>query len=118
MTYPGGRTLTVYRLAAGPLDAHGNATRVRTPTHQIDNCLVAPPVALTNAGKYEPAAPGRTPVNEIFTVYAPPGADIGSRDEVDLDGKRYEVIGEPGSWPDPWTGITEGVVFAMERRQG
>lgn len=118
MTYPGGRTLDIWRLTDGTEDAHGNAPRAWAFHHQITDCLVAPPVSLSNPNRYEPASPGREQVNEMFTVLAPPGVDVDAHDQAKLDGKRYEVIGEPGAWRDPWSGEDIGVQFALERREG
>lgn len=66
----------------------------------------------------ETRAPGREAVRERLTLYAPVGTDIRHTDQVDIDGRVYDVDAEPSEWIQPHTGWRAGVEVLLVRATG
>jgi hypothetical protein len=69
----------------------------------------------------EPFEPNRDGAGVEFTIYAPPGVDVGSRDRVILPGhtEPFEITGSPQAWGrNPFTGGESGVVLQVGRFEG
>ena len=52
-----------------------------------------------------------------LTVYAPSGADVQAGDHIVVDGKTYEINGEPRIWTSP-TGSISNVQLNLKRYSG
>jgi hypothetical protein len=54
-----------------------------------------------------------------WTVYAPPGTDIRTTDQVRIRGTLCGITGEPGNWGrNPLSGSAGPVQFAADRVSG
>jgi hypothetical protein len=83
----------------------------------LTGCVVTPREAAPQPGGAEQQ--GRDTVVHGFTVYAPPGTDIVTTDQVRIRGEACEVTGEPGNWGrSPFTGTPGPVQFAADRITG
>lgn len=111
MPFTNGTTVTVTRRTAGADDAYGNPTYTTT-TSTISNCGVAP----RQAGDTTDA--GRQGVIVGQTLYAPAGADIQADDVITIAGEDYRIVGDPGAWSSPYTGLDRVVQVALERVEG
>ena len=56
-------------------------------------------------------------INEGFTVYLPPGADIQAGDRIDFEGNVYTINGDPKIWPSA-TGRVSHMQLNIERWRG
>ncbi|MFB9485158.1 hypothetical protein ACFFSH_38185 [Streptomyces filamentosus] len=62
---------------------------------------------------------GRDTVIVGWTVYAPPGSDWRTTDQVRIRGELCEITGEPGDWGHSvFTGTPGPVQFAADRVTG
>lgn len=69
----------------------------------------------------ESVAAGRTPSEIAWSITAPAGTEVSSRDLVllELDGPEYEVDGELRDWTrGPWANPVAGVVIELKRNEG
>lgn len=107
-----GEPVTVLARTDGPPDAHGNPTYTWAPSASVSALGVAP-----RQGE-EDNAGGREAVIVGLTVYLPAGTQIAAVDRMVVRGETYQVVGEPGVWTNPYTGITRGVQVALERVEG
>lgn len=105
-----GETVTVHRWASGGTDAHGNTTDTWTDA-TVDGVAVSP-------RQGEESGNNRDAVIVGLTLYFPAGTDLSAKDEVTVRGSRCQIIGEPGVWINPYTGVTRGVQAAVERVEG
>jgi len=78
----------------------------------VEGCTLAP------RQSNEPLVVGRQPVYVGYMLYAPYGTDVDARSRVVIDGKTYEVEGEPFHWQNPMTGTKAGVEIAINRVEG
>lgn len=106
-----GETVTIHRHTPGPKDAHGNDGPATWTDVTVSGSAVAP-------RQGEEPGNNRDTVIVGLTVYLPPGTVVGPADEMTVRGGRYGVVGEPGVWTNPHTGITRGVQAALERVEG
>jgi hypothetical protein len=54
-----------------------------------------------------------------YTVYAPPGSDWRTTDQVRIRGEVCEITGQPGDWgQNAFTGLDGPVQFAADRVSG
>ncbi len=105
------RAVTVVRnSAAGGYDENGDPTAGSSTSITVDGCLVAPRY---EAG--ETRERGRGGVIVGLTVHAPLGADIRRTDQIEVDGQRFDVEGEPGKWEGSGVG---GLEIALRRAAG
>ncbi|MFJ7417989.1 hypothetical protein ACIQXD_05170 [Streptomyces uncialis] len=118
MSYPYGET--VVRLRRGPSpgrDPRGQpipGPLVETP---IRGCGVAPREETPHVGGEQQQF--RDTVIVGFTVFAPPGTDVLTTDQVRIRGVTCKVTGEPGDWlRNPFTGTHGPVQFAADRVTG
>lgn len=116
--YPYGET--VVRLRRGPSpgrDPRGQpipGTLTETP---VPGCVVAPRAETPQVGGEQQQA--RDTVIVGWTVYAPPGSDLATTDQVRIRGEVCEITGQPGDWGvSPFTGMTGPVQFAADRVTG
>ena len=84
----GVRTLTVVR--APKVDRLSTPSTDEPPEHDVEGCAVLPRTSFEE-GKGWVVVAGRM-------VIAPHGSDILSTDQVRVDGKVWEVDGEPGDY--------------------
>lgn len=78
---------------------------------------------VVNGCSVQPGSPASTEVLASrqgviirWTVYAPPGLDIGAHDAVEFEGRRYSVDGEPARWPSPTGGLDNTVISLVDFR--
>lgn len=116
--YPYGET--VVRLRRGPSpgrDPRGQpipGTLTETP---IAGCVVAPRAESPQVGGDQQQA--RDTVIVGWTVYAPPGSDFLTTDQVRIRGETCQITGQPGDWGrSPFTGTDGPVQFAADRTTG
>ena len=109
---------------SGHTDAHGNIVwdwpdppesgESDTAAIPVPDAKVAPRTSPTN----ETPDPTREAVIVGLTVYLPPGTRMAAVDRMWVRDDIYHVIGEPGVWVNPWTGVEKGVQVALERTEG
>jgi len=99
----GSRTITVVRKPK--VDRLATDTGTATE-HDIEGCAVLPRTSLEE-GKGWVIVDGRT-------VIAPFGSDVLSGDRVEVDGKIWDVDGEPGDYEDK-RGKGKATIFYLKR---
>lgn len=105
--------ITVTRLRpAGGKDRYGDPADGAADEESIPGCAVAPRMS------EEPQRRGRQGVVTGLTLYVPPGWDIRHTDQFRIDGKVYDVEGEPGVWDNPHTDTPVGIEVALSRATG
>jgi hypothetical protein len=99
-----GETVTVLpRVDTGERDRYGKPVYAWPgPGIDIGDCAVEP------TGADEPVEAGRAAVVTTFTVYDPHGTPIGPHERIVVRGRVCEVVGQPGSWVNPFTGTRAG----------
>lgn len=108
--FPHGVAVTVHR--PGGVDQFGDPDPGSPPTtHVLTGCAVAPRSTSENDAR------GATVIIGL-SLYADHDADIGPADKVEVDGVRYEVVGEPGRWRNPYTANKAGLEVALQRVTG
>lgn len=75
-------------------------------------------VAVAPASSNEPLEVGRAPVDTDLTLYLPDGADVRPLDRVVVRDITYEVQGERGDWPSPYTTWRPGAVVQVRKVTG
>lgn len=115
MRHPYGVTVGVLPFVPGAVvDGYAEADSWGAAV-EYPGCAVAPGAVV------EVFEPNRDGAGVEFTVYFPPGADVGSRDRVVLPGyaEPFEVTGSPQVWGvNPFTGAESGVVVQVGRFDG
>lgn len=67
----------------------------------------------------EAMAAGRTTAQVAWTVYAPAGVSINSKDLVTFNGTEYGVVGDSLSYTfSPWVNPIAGVTFELKKMEG
>jgi len=96
------RGVTRVRATEFTTNTHGNKVpNWATATEaQMGPCLLAPTQSTELTDQ-------RASVSNVFTLYAPVGADLTARDRVRIDGDLFEVDGEPSRWP---LGVTASLI--------
>lgn len=56
-------------------------------------------------------------IDDLFTLYMPPDADVREGDRVEYNGEEFTVSGVPGLWVSP-TGRLSNKQITLERRSG
>lgn len=80
--------------------------------------LAVPGVAVAPGAFVENAAPDRTRVDILFTLYGPYDADIEPLDRVLVRGQTCEVVGKRQDWRNPFTGGEAGCVVEVRKVAG
>jgi len=80
------------RATEGGFDPYGDPISSTTTRTDITRCVVEP------TGSTEGATRGRVGVVTSWTISAPPGTDVLSTDQVEVDGVTCDVEGEIGDW--------------------
>lgn len=110
-----GETVTVQRSAA--TGRPGRATdsfgdRLPAATHVVAGLAIAP------GSVGESNERGET-VSTTVTAYGPYDMDIRSTDRVVLaDGRRFDAVGDPEPWRDPWSGERVGATIQLRAVRG
>lgn len=105
---------TIVRLRqATTKDAYGNTV----PTGEPDRAEIYG-AGFDPGGSIALREGGRDGTTATPTLYLPPGADITSRDRVEVRGLTYEVNGEIADWRNPLTGAAPGLVVPLRRVEG
>ena len=105
--------LLVQRYAEGAKDRHGNVTVTYLPTEPVPIRAAAPGAA------QERIVAGRNPDEVAWTLYAPAGVQVASRDRAIWLGVEYEVMGDSLDWSHgPWDFPDAGVVIELRRQGG
>lgn len=111
---------TVVRLRRGPSpgrDERGQPIPGPLTETPIPSCVVTPRAQTPQVGSDEQQE--RDTVIVGYTVYAPPGTDLVTTDQVRIRGELCEITGEPGGWGrNPFTGLPGPVQFAADRVTG
>lgn len=92
------RSAKVDRLSSGPAPA--------ATTHDIEGCAVLPRSS-NEAGRGWVVVEGRT-------IFAPYGSDVTADDQIDVDGKRWDIDGEPGHFENR-RGVGKVTIFYLKR---
>lgn len=108
----GNARVTRVRPNPGGVDEYGDPVESTDDTFELDGCAVAPRTSGDITDR------GRSGVVVGLTLYAPHGTDVRHTDLFDIDGTRYEVDGEDGSWLSPYTGWAAGIEVALRRAAG
>lgn len=66
----------------------------------------------------EPVENARNSVVSGFTLYLPPGTSVTAQNRVVVRGGTYDVLGDPATWRNPFTGWEPGVVVQVGRTEG
>lgn len=107
----GNKTVTGVRRTPGTPDRLGVPATVET-TFEVPGCsfqpFAPPQEQLSNADL----------VQSMWKLFAPAGTGLVVTDAVRIDGKTYEIFGDPQEWPDPITGATHHVEFWLRRATG
>lgn len=106
-----GETVTVITEAT---DADPYSGDAGTAGSEVD----VPGVGVEPRPSDEPTQDARNAVVSGFTLYLPPGTEIGPQNRVQVRGGTYSVLGEPAVWRSPFTGWEPGVVVQCERTEG
>jgi len=101
-------TVDHYVFEAGDDDAHGNPTESFAEPVPVDIWRFDP------GGTSEPRLPGQARVITEPTIFLPV-VEIGPQDQIDVRGKRYEVVGDPAEWRN---GDFTGLVVELRRVEG
>lgn len=115
-----GETVWILPRQDGPTNAHGNTVHT-WPLHTdalavpVKGAKVAPRTDLAG----EASIAGREAVVTGMRVLIPGGAPRPAPvDRMFVRGETYAVIGEPGSWVNPWRQVETGVDVALKRVEG
>ncbi|MEU6543878.1 hypothetical protein [Streptomyces sp. NPDC046859] len=109
---PHGETVTIVRPGEPTEDSYGNDVPGEPTEIPVPGCGVAPRDGTGSASNELTDA--RDTVITGLTLYAPYGTDIRATDKIRVDGRLYEVEGQPGSFRSPFTASTGPVVVALE----
>lgn len=106
-----GTTVTIQR-ASTTTDRYGNTIPgPYVDVEDIDGCAVAPRESSEDNTN-------RTALVVGVTVFAPYGADVRKADRCVIDGRTYQVEGEPAAWSHPMTGWQPGTVIQLRIVEG
>lgn len=113
MRFNKGKTVEVYTPTLSETGPHNSRKRVYpdSPTSTFK-------AGFAPSGQPEPHEPGRTAVPSKPTLYCRPGTVISEYDRVKIDGRFYDVDGEPDVWDNPESGRRHGVVVRLKRTAG
>ena len=113
LVWPNAETVTVVHM--GPRDPYGDTTEASR--EDVSGVLLAP---RREAGADERATPDRNLVTVDLVAYAAGDAQISATDRVirQLDGKEYEVVGEPARWRNPWSSDPDQLEINLKRVTG
>lgn len=105
--------MNVTVLRPGGRDRHGDP--IPGTSFTVVGCVISPRRA---SGPAEDNDLGET-VIVGYTLYAPYAADIRATDQVQITDPgfagTFDVVGEPGSWQNPFTGDKAGKEVALIR---
>lgn len=105
-------TVVLVRPTDGTPDGYGAPT-VGVPTRMVlDGAFVAPRTS------DDVNDPGRAGVVVGLTLFVPAGVSVHPDDQVEVDGVRYEVVGDRAVWENPFTGWAPGATLALRRVDG
>jgi hypothetical protein len=109
----GARTVTVHRSGTSPSRRTRDRVGDRLPatTHTVTGCVLAP------AGSSEQTDRGVT-VTTSGELYGPYDGDVRADDVVEIDGQRWQALGDPDRWRDPFTGEEIGMRVRLQRVTG
>lgn len=103
----------IVRASPGGHDEYGDPVAGTTQRIPVTPLGVAPRMS------EESNARGRDGVVVGLTVYLPAGTDIHYTDQYEDDsGVVHDVLGEPGVWSNPFTGLAAGIQVALKRAEG
>jgi hypothetical protein len=116
--YPFGEQVVRLRRGASPgRDPRGQPIPGPLTETVVPGCVVTPRQSTPQVGGDEQQA--RDTVIVGWTVYAPPGTDWRTTDQVRIRGQVCEITGEPGDWGrSVFTGTAGPVQFAADRVTG
>lgn len=115
--FPFGSTVTIIRSPGR--DAYGDPIDGEPERIALTGVAVAPRVGGPGTASSDVTSRGREALVEGLTLYiADVGADIRRTDRVEIDGKTYDIDGEPSRWTNPLTGWHGGVEVAVRRTEG
>ena len=110
MTFPYGQTVTLVKRAVSGQDDFGNDEYAETLVDAYP-CVVQP------AGSNE-TIQFTDQVSTDLTIFLPYGTDIEAVDAVEVDGVRYEVMGDESVWVSPFSGRTSPIQIRVSRVTG
>lgn len=109
-----GEEVTVLPRVDVGIDEHGNPS----PTWPDPGFTVRALGVAPRAGDEDDSRRNREAVIVGLTVYLPADTPIDAVDHMRIRGLEYEVIGEPGLWSSPYSGVDRGIQVALERYEG
>ena len=113
MTFPFGETVT-HLSPTVTIDGYGDEhLDWSNPT-----ITVIPNVAVALSTSDEDTRPERDLVESDYTLFLPPGTNVGSGEKFIVRGDECEVVGVPFDWRHPMTGWRPGVVARVRRISG
>lgn len=114
MKFRNGVTIHVLRHTPGEVVDGYEAEEAWSDPEPITHCAVAP------GDVVEPFEPNREGSSVQYTVYAPPGTQIGKDDRILIPGEAapLDAIGQGAEWSSPFTGKRFGVVIKVGRFDG
>lgn len=114
MDFPYGETVQV--LTAGTVtDPYSGQS---SPSWATSTSASVSGVAVEPRPSAEPVQDARNSVTSGFTLYMPAGTVITAANRVVVRGGTYDVLGEPASWVNPFTGWAPGLVVQVGRTEG
>ncbi|MFF4791826.1 hypothetical protein ACFY2M_19155 [Streptomyces sp. NPDC001276] len=116
--YPYGETVRILRTGLSPSrDPRGQPLPGPDESFDVPGCVVVPRATTPQVGG--PEQQGRDTVIVGWSVYAPPGTQVRTTDQVMVRGVKCDITGEPGDWGrSPFTGTRGVVQFAADRVTG
>lgn len=113
MNFPFGTPVDLLKRTAAGHDEYGDETDTVT-TETVVGAFS--PGGVAGAGR-SGSESDTTGVITQPTVYLPPGVDLSSLDAIRVDGRVYEVDGNPIPWSNPFTGLQFGVEVRLTGRE-
>lgn len=106
--------MTISRIRSTP----GGTDRYGDPIDSTETTEVIPQAFTAPRRSSDTDSTGRDGIVVGLHLFMPHGYDLTRRDEVDVDGERYRIIGDIGRWTQPWTGWKAGQTCDLERAEG
>ncbi|MES2867614.1 MAG: hypothetical protein V4703_12800 [Actinomycetota bacterium] len=99
----------IQRIASGSTDRFGNPLRTDTPITTV--------CELQQTRRDEPSAAGELSIT-TWAVFLPAGTDINTGDVLIVEGREYEIVGDPWEARNPRTGLMSHVEATCKRARG
>jgi hypothetical protein len=111
--------------------AHGETVQILTagtttdpysgeakPTWATSTSVIVEGVGVEPRPSPEPVQDARNAITSGYTLYLPAATTITAANRVTVRGGTYDVLGEPASWLNPFTGWAPGVIVQLQKTEG